>query len=138
MRLKFKITGTEGFINAGVQFHSKRSTNPDNEMIGYQADLGDGFWASLYNESRRNKTLATPDSVLVSQILKRESWNDYEVRTKNGHIQIFLNGKQTVNYMEPDKSIPQKGLIGLQIHGGGKAQVFYKEYYYAGIGLIFF
>ena len=49
LTLEFKITGT-GFVNAGVQFHSERSKNPAYEMIGYQADLGAGYWASLYDE----------------------------------------------------------------------------------------
>jgi len=127
IRLKFKLTGSEGFINTGVQFRSKRAQNPDYEMIGYQADLGEGYWASLYDESRRNKTLISPDSMLIKKILKPEDWNDYEVRCEGRRIRILLNGQQTVNYTEPDKSIPQKGIIGLQIHGGGKAQVAYKD-----------
>lgn len=127
LKVKFKLTGHEGFINTGVQFHSVRAKEPAYEMVGYQADLGDKFWASLYDESRRNKTLVAPDSALVEKILQRNEWNDYEVRSKSGHIQIFLNGTKTVDYTEQDKSVPQKGLIGLQIHGGGKAKVFYKD-----------
>ena len=60
LRLKFKLIGTDGFINAGVQFRSQRLTKPAHEMTGYQADLGDKYWASLYDESRRNKTLVQP------------------------------------------------------------------------------
>ncbi|MHA4741036.1 3-keto-disaccharide hydrolase [Dyadobacter sp. MSC1_007] len=127
LKVKFKLTGTEGFINTGVQFHSVRAKSPAYEMIGYQADLGDKYWASLYDESRRNKTLIAPDSALVEKIVKRNDWNDYEIRSQNGHIQLFLNGTKTVDYTEPDKSIPQKGLIALQIHGGGKAKVYYKD-----------
>ena len=127
LKLKFKLSGNEGFINTGVQFHSVRSKDPDYEMIGYQADLGDGFWASLYDESRRNKTLTGPDSATVKKILRPNQWNDYEVRTNNGRIEILLNGTKTVDYKEPDSTVPQKGLIGLQIHGGGKAEVAYKE-----------
>ncbi|WP_031527209.1 3-keto-disaccharide hydrolase [Dyadobacter crusticola] len=127
LKVKFKLTGNEGFINSGVQFHSVRAKEPDYEMIGYQADLGDKFWASLYDESRRNKTLIAPDSALIKKILKPNEWNDYEVRSRNGRIQLFLNGMQTVDYTEPDKSIPQKGIIGLQIHGGGKAKVYFKD-----------
>ncbi|MCE6987760.1 DUF1080 domain-containing protein [Dyadobacter sp. CY323] len=129
LKVKFKLTGSEGFINTGVQFHSIRAKDPAYEMVGYQADLGDKYWASLYDESRRNKTLAAPDSATVHKILKTNDWNDYEVRSENGRIQLFLNGKQTVDYTEPDKSIPQKGIIGLQIHGGGKAKVYYKDIY---------
>ncbi|GAB3919209.1 3-keto-disaccharide hydrolase [Larkinella terrae] len=127
MRVKFKLLGTEGFINTGVQFRSKRLTNPAYEMTGYQADLGKGYWASLYDESRRNKTLIAPDSALVKKILKPNDWNDYEIRAENRRIRLYLNGKQTVDYTEPDQTIPQEGLIGLQIHGGGKAEVHYKD-----------
>lgn len=127
LKVKFKLTGTEGFINTGVQFRSKRAEKPDYEMVGYQADLGDNYWASLYDESRRNKTLIAPDSMLINKILKRGDWNEYEVKCENRRIRILLNGTQTVDYIESDQSIPQSGLIGLQIHGGGKAQVAYKD-----------
>ena len=127
LRLKFKLTGNEGFINGGVQFHSQRISNPDFEMIGYQADIGDGFWASLYDESRRNKLLAIADSAKVERLLRRNEWNDYEVRTEGRRIQIFLNGEQTVDYTEEDESIPQSGHIAFQVHGGGKAEVAYKD-----------
>src|SRR5881275_2098386 len=36
---KFKLTGTEGFVNSGIQFRSVRIENPANEMSGYQADI---------------------------------------------------------------------------------------------------
>jgi hypothetical protein len=127
LRIKFKLSGTEGFINTGVQFHSKRISDPPYEMTGYQADLGDGYWACLYDESRRNKVLVHADTLLVQKILHKNDWNDYEVRSENGRIQIKLNGRQTVDYTEPDKSIPQSGLIAFQIHGGGKAEVSFKD-----------
>ncbi|GAA4447645.1 DUF1080 domain-containing protein [Nibrella saemangeumensis] len=127
LRLKFKLLGTEGFINGGVQFRSQRLTNPAHEMIGYQADLGDKYWASLYDESRRNKTLIQPDPALVARILRRNDWNDYEIRAENRRIRLYLNGRQTIDYTEADPTIPQTGLIGLQVHGGGKVQIYYKD-----------
>lgn len=127
LKLKFKLMGSEGFVNGGVQFHSQRIANPEFEMIGYQADIGDGFWASLYDESRRNKLLAIADSSIVKAVLKRNDWNNYEVRTLGRRIQIFLNGTQTVDYTEEDQAIPQSGHIALQLHGGGKTKVYYKD-----------
>lgn len=127
LRVKFRLLGSDGFINTGVQFHSQRIPNPPYEMTGYQADLGDGFWASLYDESRRDKILVRGDTNIVKQVLKKGDWNEYEVRAENGRIQIRLNGKQTVDYKEPDAGIPQSGLIAFQIHGGGKAEVWYKD-----------
>ncbi len=127
LKLKFKLEGNEGFINAGVQFRSQRSNNPAYEMIGYQADLGDNYYGALYDESRRNVVLNGPDSITMSKIVKRNDWNTYEIRAEDKHIQIFLNDHQTVDYIEPDADIVQQGVIGLQIHGGGKALVSYKD-----------
>lgn len=127
LRLKFKLQGNGGFINAGVQFRSERLQDPAYEMTGYQADLGDGYWGSLYDESRRNKTLAAPDSATLLNILKRDEWNDYEIRAEGKRIRLYINGTQMVDYTESDASIPQSGLIGLQVHGGGKALVQYKD-----------
>src|ERR1043165_8714288 len=55
LRLEYKLVGTEGFVNGGVQFRSKRIANPPNEMSGYQADIGAGYRGCLYDESRRHK-----------------------------------------------------------------------------------
>lgn len=129
LKLKFKLTGKDGFINGGVQFHSVRIANPSYEMRGYQADIGEGYWASLYDESRRNKLLAVADKALVKQVLKPNDWNDYEIQSEGRRIRILLNGVQTVDYIEEDPSIPQSGLIAFQIHGGGKAEVHYKDIY---------
>src|SRR5689334_15222096 len=42
LRMKVKLVG-EG-ANAGIQFRTKRISNPPNEVSGYQADMGDGWW----------------------------------------------------------------------------------------------
>lgn len=127
LKLKIKLTGEEGFINSGVQFRSKRLTDPNYEMTGYQADFGEAYWASLYDESRRNLTLTAPDSVQVLEWVNINDWNDYEVHAEGRRIRLYLNGHQTVDYTEEDQSIPQSGLIGFQIHGGGKAEAAFKD-----------
>lgn len=127
LQLEFKLTGVSGFINSGIQFHSDRIDELPYEMIGYQADLGDGFWGCLYDESRRNKILAYADTALVEKILRRDQWNDYKISSRNGRIRIWLNGQKTVDYREQDNSIPQLGKIAFQIHGGGKAEVRFKN-----------
>jgi len=126
LRLKVKLTGTEGFVNSGVQFRSERVPN-DAEMIGYQADIGEGWWGAIYDESRRNKVVAKPDEAAVKRALKPQEWNDYEVRAEGRHMVVKLNGQVTADYTEPDEKIPQSGRIGLQIHGGGKTEVRFKD-----------
>ncbi len=127
LNLKIKLMGTEGFINSGIQFRSKRLDDPSYEMSGYQADWGEGYWASLYDESRRNKTLMAPDSTQILDWIALNDWNDYEIRAEDRRIRLFINGHQTIDYMEEDLTIPQAGLICFQIHGGGKAQVWFKD-----------
>lgn len=124
LRLKFKVLGQGA--NAGVQFRSCRIPN-HHEVKGYQADLGDGWWGSLYDESRRNKILAAADAANVKAVLKRDDWNDYAIRCQGPRIQLWINGQQTVDYTEPDPAIEQTGLIGLQIHGGPPSEAWYKD-----------
>lgn len=127
LTLKIKLTGTEGFVNSGIQFHSQRLSAPAYEMEGYQADWGGGYWASLYDESRRNKTLAAPDSAQVLTWIHRDDWNDYKIHAEKRRIRLYINGQKTVDYTEADANIPQRGRIGIQIHGGGKAVVEVKD-----------
>jgi len=129
LKLKVKLIGNKGFINSGVQFRSKRLKDPAHEMTGYQADYGDNYWGTLYDESRRNKTIAGQDAKITQKYIKLNDWNDYEIRAENRRIRIYINGKQTTDYTESDLTIPQSGLIGLQIHGGGVAQVAFKDIY---------
>jgi hypothetical protein len=124
LRLKFKLTGES--VNGGIQIRSQRIPN-NNEVSGYQADLGDSYWGSLYDESRRNKTLVKPDDKLIEKILKRDQWNDYRILCEGPRIRLYVNGKQTVDYTETDASIPLKGIIGLQIHAGKPSEARYKD-----------
>ena len=126
LRLKFKVVGKEGQVNAGIQFRSQRVPN-HFEVSGYQADLGDGYWGALYDESRRNKVLVAPDKDAVLKVLKVGEWNDYVIRCEGPRIQLWINGLKTVDYTEADAKIPQKGIVAVQIHGGGKAEAHYRD-----------
>jgi len=124
LRLKFKVLGKGA--NAGIQIRSRRVPN-HHEMIGYQADLGDGWWGSLYDESRRKKMLAAADAEAVAKVLKRDDWNDYRIRCQGNRVQLWINEQQTVDYTELDCTLEQRGLIGLQIHGGPPSEAWYKD-----------
>jgi hypothetical protein len=126
LRVKYKLVGTQGFVNGGVQFRSRRI--PDShEVIGYQADLGAGYDGALYDESRRNRILARPSQEVLSKALKADDWNEYRIRVGGPRIRLWLNGVPTVDYTEKDDRIPRTGNIGLQIHGGCKAIAHYKD-----------
>jgi hypothetical protein len=59
--------------------------------------------------------------------LKRNDWNQYEIRCERGRVRLALDGLQTVDYSEADASIPQWGYIGLQIHGGAVAEAHFQD-----------
>ena len=67
--------------NAGIQFRTKRIPN-HHEVTGYQADMGQGWWGALYDESRRNKVLLGPDQAKMKDIVKAGDWNDYVIRAE--------------------------------------------------------
>ncbi|GMW02527.1 MAG: glycosyl hydrolase [Candidatus Hydrogenedentota bacterium] len=124
LTLKFKLVGEKA--NAGVQFRTTRI--PDHhEVSGYQADMGEGYWGCLYDESRRNKVLAGPDEATLKKALKPGEWNEYVIRCEGPRIQLWLNGVQTVDYTEEDDAIARTGIIGLQIHSGPPSEAWYKD-----------
>jgi hypothetical protein len=126
LRVKFKLVGDPEKANAGVQIRTKRIPK-HHEVIGYQADIGQGYWGALYDESRRKKVLAAPDGETRKKAVKLDDWNEYVIRCEGPRIRLTLNGVQTVDYSEPDEKVDRDGVIGLQVHGGAKAKVYYKD-----------
>jgi hypothetical protein len=63
----------------------------------------------------------------VEKAMKKEDWNQYEIRCEGKRIKTSINGVDMIDYTEPDDSIPQFGLLGLQIHSGGPAVASYKD-----------
>jgi HEAT repeat protein len=126
LKLKFKLIGPKEHANAGIQIRSRRIPN-DNEMIGYQADIGQQYWGSLYDESRRRKIIAQADKNLLKKAIHPDTWNEYTIRCVGNRVQLWLNGYKTVDYLEVDESIEQTGVIGLQIHSGPPVEIWYKD-----------
>ena len=130
LRIECKAIGKG--CNGGVQIRSVRAPadgNMPNEMIGYQADIDTdaAYWGALYDESRRNRFLARPDSATMQRIFRPNDWNEYEIVCKGNNIKLYLNGTLTVDYTETDANIPPRGFIGLQIHSGPPSETWYRN-----------
>jgi len=145
LRLMVQLRGPGD--NAGIQFRTRRWPN-HHEVSGYQMDVGtvsaswfnevigsaegaaegdkSPVWGSLYDESRRNRYLAwgMPDD--VNPVLNVGDWNRMVLRAEGTRIRIWLNGLQTIDYIERDH-IPGTGSICLQIHGGAPAEARHKD-----------
>lgn len=117
LRLEYRLDcGSD--CNAGIQFRTSRIPN-HHEVIGYQADIGPAVDGSLYDESRRNAFLVTASKEAVAKAVAKakDGWNEYVVRCEGRRIRLSINGVETADYTETDATIPQEGLIALQIHG---------------------
>ena len=125
LRLKVKLLGGDG-ANAGIQFRTRRIPN-NHEVSGYQADMGTGWWGALYDESRRNTVLKGPAQEKMKGVIKVDDWNAYVIRAEGRRIQLWINGVQTVDYVEEDASIDATGSICPQIHGGPPSEAWYKD-----------
>src|SRR5262245_53854486 len=129
VHLKIKLTGTNGFINSGFQIRSQRVPN-NSEMAGYQCDFGEPNWyGAIYDESRRNKLMASSDMKALRPAIKQQDWNDYVIRAEGPRVTTWINGVMGADFHEPDLSIPNYdwGKLGIQVHGGGKAVVQVKD-----------
>ena len=125
LTLEVKLRGGPR-ANAGIQIRTKRIPN-HHEVIGYQADMGQGWWGSLYDESRRRTMLAKADPTVIKKVLNPDDWNKYVIRCEGPRIRLYLNGTLTVDYTEKDPKIPLEGIIGLQIHSGPPSEAWYRE-----------
>mgnify|MGYP003423031154 FL=1 len=124
-RCLFRLSGDEktGMINSGIQYRSKII---NGEIVGYQADIGNGYWGDIYDEHRRGK-LVGGDLSILQRLLKPGGWNSYIVRVKGNYHELYINGVKTCEYMEKDTKIPAKGVIAVQIHSGGAGIVEFRD-----------
>lgn len=120
-RCLFRLSGdtTTGMINSGIQYRSKIE---NGNMVGYQADIGNGYWGDIYDEHRRGKLIGG-ELATLTKILTPDGWNSYIVRVKGNHHELYINGVKTADYIEKDNSVPKKGIIGVQLHAGGAGRI---------------
>ena len=121
-KLTLKVKQIPFAANAGIQFRSKRENN--GHAVGYQADIGKGWWGSLYHEHGRKILAKNQDT--EGKNLKPEKWNKYEILAVGHRIWLAINGKITVALRDPIGEL--EGQISLQVHGGMPQKVIYQDF----------
>lgn len=121
-RLKLKVKQVPFTANAGIQFRSAE-LNSSGQAVGYQADVGKGWWGSLYHEHGRGMLARNADA--NGKNILQEGWNEYEILAVGHRIWLAVNGRIAVAIEDPDGELT--GLIALQIHGGPAQRVLYKD-----------
>ena len=131
-KCKFRLSGDHktGLINSGIQYRSllKRiqAKSGVNKIIGYQADIGKGWWGGIYDEHRRG-LLGKGNTKELFKNFKEDAWNEYIIRCIGNKHELFINGHKTIEYIEKDSNIESYGVIALQLHSGGIAKMEYKD-----------
>ncbi len=117
LALDVKLVGDEG--NSGIQIRSQPIAG--GEMKGYQADIGAGWWGKLYEEHGR----ALLEAKGGEEFVKKGEWNHYEIVAAGSRVRTWINGNLCVDRDDPEAA--RRGVIGLQLHSGGKTEVRFKN-----------
>ena len=108
LSLNFRLVDGKG--NSGVQFRSVRV--PHREMSGYQADIGEGYWGCLYDESRRNKVLVPASANAVESTEQDGLEPVHRPRDRRPDHDLSLGGAESVNYHETEPSVARVRAAG--------------------------
>jgi putative membrane-bound dehydrogenase-like protein len=119
-QLTFEVKLADNRGNSGVQFRSKPLKGYE-ELQGYQADIGSGWWGKLYEENGRE--LLWDQS--GEQHVAIGEWNKYEIRAEGDHIRTWINGQLCVDLEDADGN--RQGVFALQLHAGEPMEVRYRN-----------
>jgi hypothetical protein len=107
----------KGFTNSGIQYRSKVLDGKKWIVGGYQADMGQGYWGTLYEERGRG---GLGKKLAGAKDPKDGEWADYRIVANGNHLKHYLNGVQAMDFVDAnaDKAATQ-GIIALQYHAPG-------------------
>jgi hypothetical protein len=141
-RFEMKFDDLTG--NSGMMFRGLQKPGNDGRVNGYQCEHDNGkgraWTAGLYDEARRgwlqpkkngdakldteaDKKAQADFTKQGNEIIKWDDWNDVRIVCKGKHIQIWLNGKERVDYTDEAKEFTPEGFFALQVHAGKSCKV---------------
>lgn len=124
-QVRMKGKGWNG--NSGVQIRSKIANPKTLAVAGPQADMGDGYWGSLYGELFGGMMKEANRSE-VNKVLKKDDFNDYSIKCVGKHVTIKINGVTSVD--EDFAKMPDEGIIAWQLHAGGPMEVTFRNIHF--------
>jgi hypothetical protein len=111
--------------NSGIQFRSELVPDLKWAVRGYQVDMaGDNYWGNLYEERGKRGTMVDGWHGKGEKVVKLKDWNDIELLCDGDHINIKLNGLETVDVHDSAKL---DGIIALQLHKGPPMEVYFRK-----------
>jgi hypothetical protein len=108
-----RMTGKDPNSGVCIRLHP---TDADNAP-GYQVDMGEGYWGSLWEERRAGMVQLFPQD-LVPRLVHENDWNHYYVIARGHHIEAWLNGVKTIDIVHEGGFTD--GNLGFQLCHGDK------------------
>jgi putative membrane-bound dehydrogenase-like protein len=119
-RLELDLKLVKNVGNSGIQFRSE-PIDSFEELRGYQADVGVGWWGKLYEENGR--TLLWDKS--GEGHVKNGEWNHYVIEAIGSRVRTWINGQLCVDLDDPDGK--RRGVFALQLHSGDPTEVRFRN-----------
>jgi len=95
---------------------------------GWLARVGEKAEAGPTGKPRVTGTLATQQALIAQGYYRMRDWNDYRIVARGNRLQHFLNGFQTVEFIDNDPARRAlEGLLALQIHAGPPMMVEFRD-----------
>jgi hypothetical protein len=114
--------------NSGVQYRARRIDEPGFRVGGYQAEVGDPHWGSLYDELGRGWLLQS--SACLDAGAAYGKWLAYEIRAQGATLEHRIDGVSCVRYEEAGDGAAE-GILALQYHMPGGFAVKFKNLTFA-------
>ncbi len=122
--LKCQVRLVKSVGNSGIQIRSKVINKDKFVVSGPQADMGAGYWGSLYGEQFGGMMKAS-DPKVIAKVVKNDEFNDYEIRAVGKKITIKING--TVMVEGEFEKAPATGIIAFQAHAGPPMEIIFRN-----------
>lgn len=102
---------TKPKANSGIYFHTKYQDS-DWPRIGYEAQI-----ANTHPDQKKTGSIYEVDNVNPAPVADNE-WFTYEIIVNGKNIVTKVNGKELVNYTEPESFQRPKGWEGRRLSSG--------------------
>ena len=103
---------------------------PDSfqDCPGYHIGMGEGIWGCLWEEGGRGR-VSGYDQTYADLLVHKEDWNRFRICVEGPHLQVWLNGVNTLDVVEERGA--SSGVIGLLLPPGEgqKTEAFFRNIY---------
>ena len=109
--------------NSGIQFRSEPADH--GEVKGYQADIGYGWWGSIYYELSPRALLNDGYKGRGQKAVVKDKWNDYVIYAVGDEMRVEINGTLCTHLFDNER---KAGIFAPQIHSGGPTDVRFRNF----------